>query len=996
MKLKTTSYYLFFLSVLFFHSTVIAQNQIMQFDHLTEEDGLTFSTVTSIIQDNQGFMWFGTFKGLNRYDGYEMKTYIHQEGNDFGPHDDMISSIIQDHSGKLWIGLLNNGLSIFDPKSETFKHLKGGHDPENIVPSTSVNSLLEDSDNNIWIASSNGLSIVNFDRSKFKKYYHKEGEINSINHNSVYDIVEDRWNRVWLATGNRKLSMYDKNTKKFTEVEYTDLPLESVEDNDKKNLCIYQDTLLYIGSNNGGLSEYNLLTGEHTSYLASDDNTGPSSNNIRDMLEVDGKVWIATDGAGLNVFDVKTKTFEVYKNEKSKPESLSSDVIWSLYRDNQKNIWLGIYLQGVDKYDSQKNYFRLVGNTPCDNNALPNKPVLALYNDSKGQRWVGTDWGGLHKMSENEQHFYHYDIDGSQLQDDYAVDVCKSIAEDKYGNLLVGTYSQGLRIYDHKTGKQSNIKRTDSNSSIPSNHIWDIMTDSRGVTWLGTLGGGIATFDPDTKDIKALPLNYTNNAQKHVYHIMEDSYGKIWFSTDGGAVYYDPQSNQWNFSVIQEFLDKDHSFHYVKAIIEDKYRHIWIGTAAGLIKYKPESKHFEVLDKSNGIPDLPILNLASDVNGDIILSTKKYISKVLLNGNKIVSYYISNNSFNYNAVIAMDNHEIGIGGTDGITVFDPRELKENQNIPPVYVTDFELFNVPQRPTDSTSYLKENVTEIDLITLDHDQSVINFKYCGINYSETERNQYAYKLEGFDEQWNYVGDRRMATYTNLDPGQYTFKVIASNNHGVWNKEGTSLELIIKTPFWQSLWFRALMLIGFLLLLYLVQRVRIINVKRQFVFDKIRAEREKIQVHNEKLEQELTSIKSELENITISHLHKNQSLQQIRTKLEDISKGLSTAEQRKIRSLVRDINKESEDHDYWDKFEHQFNKSHNNFLERFSKEYPDLSKRELRICAYLRMDLDNQEIATLMNVSVRTLETSRYRIRKKIGLENRKSLTKMITRF
>ncbi|AZQ62721.1 hypothetical protein EI427_10890 [Flammeovirga pectinis] len=971
------------------------QKKEMQFQHLREEDGLSHATVTSILEDNMGFMWFGTFKGLNRYDGYEMKTYAYSRGKNTGLNDDMISSLIQDHNGFIWIGYLNNGLSIFDPKTETFQHFKGGDENELMVPSESVNKIYEDSDNNVWVVTSNGISVISPNRKRREKYYYSTTGFSQINGESIYDVIEDKWNRIWLATDNRKLCVYDKNTKKFSEVEYTNRPLISRDDNDKKNLEIYNDTLLYISSNNGGLAEYNLLTGDYNTYLHGEKGKGPSSNNIKALKQVDNELWIATDGAGLDIFNVKTKTFENYTNTRLDPTSLSSGVVWSLYQDRQDNVWFGIYLEGVDKYDPRKNFFRDITNSPCNEQTLPNKPVLALYNDSKNRTWVGTDWGGLQLQEKDETLFKHFSIEGDEVKEPGAY-VVKSIAEDRFGNLLIGTYSEGLQVYDVKTRKRTEIKRGVKATDLPSNHVWAIFTDSEGITWIGTLGGGIAKYDPVTKSIKKLKIGYNIGSQEHIYHIFEDAQNNLWFSTDGGIMIYNRRTDSWSPNLLNDLIEKDHNFNYVKGVYQDNLRHIWIATAAGLIKYLPERNEFKIYNQSDGIPELPLQAITADNYGNLLVISKKYVSQFSLATEKVVSFYVPNNSFNYNALVKKDNGEIIVGGTDGITVFNPQKLKENYTQPPVYITDFEIFNKQQTPSDSSSVIKESISTVREINLDYDQSVINFKYCAINFTETERNKYAYKLEGFDEQWNFVGDRRIATYTNLDPGRYTFKVKASNNHGVWNNEGATVTLFIDAPYWQTTWFRALLIALLLIVFYFAQKVRMQNVKRKYALNSIQAEREKVEIQNQNLEKELDTTKSELANITISHLHKNQSLQQIKQKLEEASVGLANNDKRKIKRIVKDINKESEDHDYWDKFEHQFNKSHDNFLDRFKIEYPDLSKRELRICAYLRMDLDNQEIATLMNVSVRTLETSRYRIRKKIGLENRKSLTKMITRF
>ncbi|MBB6459651.1 two-component regulator propeller domain-containing protein [Flammeovirga kamogawensis] len=986
---------IFYVLLCLLQLSIFSFSQELQFDHLTEEDGLTYATVTSILQDDKGFMWFASFKGISRYDGYEMKTYYYEKGTNRGPNDNRIASLLQDKKGDIWMGLLNNGLSIFHPETDTFEHFFGGEGDEFMVSSSSVTKIFQDSQNDIWIGSNYGLSIVSEDRSNVRKYYPEEGNKNTVNGKVISDIVEDKWNRVWLATTNRKLCVYNKNNATFSEVEYTNEALANFEDNEHKKLLIYNDTLLFIGSDNGGISEYNLLTGKFNTYLKSGNSKGPSSNSIKDFIQVGNEIWIGTDGAGLDVFNVETKQFRNYTNSLLNQTSISSDVIWTLYKDKQDNIWVGTYLNGVDKYDANKNAFRQISSNPYKANSIPNKPVLAIFEDNKKRTWVGSDWGGLHLRENSEKEYVHYSRKGKVVPN-FDNDVVKCISQDRTGNLLVGTYLKGLRIYDFENDKYYNIRKTENNSLIPNNNIWSMLTDSKGVTWLGLLGGGIAIYDPDTKTCKAVSIDIKNRGQFYVYHLYEDRNSNIWASTDGGILMYDRSADKWQTDLFSDLITQDHNFNYVKSVCEDNYKHIWIATGAGLVKYQPESKEFFVFNLENDIPELPILNLIKDNQGDLVITSKKYISKFDVETNSVMSFHTDGNSYNHNTIYKNQKGEIEVGGIKGITVFNPNDLKKNIQPPAIYITGLEIFNKLQLPTDSTSVLRKEVWASDAIELDYDQSVINFNFSAINYTETDRNKYAYMLEGFDTDWVYEDKRRSATYTNLDPGKYKFHVKASNNHGVWNNEGASVTIVVSSPFWETVWFRLLLFTVFIIALYFLQKVRISLLKRRYALEAIKSEREKMKIRNENLVKELDSTKDELASITMNHLHKNQSLQQVKQKLEEVSQGVGSNEQRKIRGIIKDLNKESDDHDYWDKFEHQFNKSHNNFIEKLKETYPDLSKRELRLCAYLKMDLGNQEIATLMNVSLRTLETSRYRIRKKVGLENRKSLTKMITRF
>lgn len=962
----------------------------LKFDHITAREGLSDNVITCIMQDQKGFVWLGTYQGLCRYDGYGFVNFHYEENNPNSLQDNIVSCLLEDHQGKIWVGSTPNGLSQFDPNTEQFTRFQSGIADSFLISNPSILHLFEDSENQLWIGTQYGLTVLSPDRSQSKKYYYS-ADGNGLNGEMVYDIIEDKRGRIWLATDAEKLCVFNKTTEQFSEMAYTKVSSSNQQTNRLKNFYLYQDSILWIASNRGGLSSLNIETATYQDYEINQNLNSP----IRDIIEVDRTLWLATDGAGLVVFDLASKEMKSFNNQYYDDYSLGSNALWSLYKDRQGIVWVGTYQAGLSRYDPLNNFYHLIKNHPAKANTLPHKPILSLFEDSKNRVWAGTDWGGLHQITEDG-----FRIQSLTTKEGLPTNVIKSLSEDHLGNLLIGTYNHGLSRFNVETTLLESFKEMEENAqALPNNNVWYVYTDSKGISWLGTLGDGIVRFDAASKSFSSPPIDYQNGGLLHINHIFEDGQSNLWFSSDGGIIYYQRRTDTWQtFSLSERFQLENHDVNNVKAVFEDGFRHIWMATDIGLLKYFPNQDTFSLFDLDYGLPEVPVLAMIDDGFGNLLLVSQNYISQFDLSKETVTSYQLTNNSFMNNisnAYLQRPNGDIMIGGKEGITLLDPKKLRKNDYLPPVYFTEFRLNNQVQTASTGKLLVAE-ANELAQLQLNYDHSVIDISYTALNYTESERNQFAYQLEGFDNDWRYVENRRTATYTNLDPGTYIFRVKASNNHGVWNTEGAAIKLIVHPPFWDTYWFK----IGLFLLiacgLYYLQRMRIRQIKRIYALRSLNAERQIITEKNDSLEKELNAAKSELENVTMSYIHKNEKLQKIRQKIYEATKRTTVADKRLLDHIVKDIDKEIQDSDYWDLFEHQFNKSHDNFLERFKQAFPDLSQRELRICAYLRMGLANQEIATLMNVTVGTIGTFRYRIRKKIKLEERKSMTKMILRF
>lgn len=979
------------ITILFLVSQISIQvciaQKTMKFEHFSVRDGLSDEIVTSIIQDQQGFIWFGTYKGLNRFDGQKTKQYQYNPDNPNSIHANMVSCLFEDHLGYIWIGSFSNGISKYDPSTGNFIDFDSGLADSTTLTDHSIRVIFEDQDQELWIGTEFGLSRYDNVRDLAQQYICDSTNCSgTINGKTVYDVISDKNGNIWIATENKQLCLLNKSTGLFEYVTYTDLELPNKDDHVLKNLHFQNDSILWVASNHGGLSKLNIHSRKYKSYPPTGDETGPSSQQIRDIINVGNTLWLATDGAGLDVFDPQTEQFLNFRNQKIDQYSLSSNVLWDFYVDHQDIVWIATYQGGVNKYDPGSNLFELIENNPIQSESIPNNPILSIFESNDNTIWVGTDWGGLCKISTNGSIKTY-----NTLNSDLKTDVIKSIGQTKNGYLLLGSYNDGLTCFDPIKETFLQFKRNKNQfSGLTSNHVWAIYNDSEDRIWLGTLGGGIVEFNESKRLFQPIDYKYETGGQLHIYHVFEDGKSNLWFSTDDGIILYQRISDEWQHFKLDSLIpESNHEINQVKSVFEDDYRNLWIATASGLVKYDQKDETFHLIASNHELPELPLLQVSDGGYGNLMLVTKTYITIYDPIKEKCTSYRVSDNNFQYNTITHTNQGKTLIGGTKGITAFNPSDIRPNKHLPEVYLTNIQIFN---KPVD----LKQSIEQTTHLDLQFDQNTLTFEFAALNFSESNRNLYSYQLMGFDEDWSSPVTESIATYTNLDPGDYQFKVKASNNHNLWNEEGATLAITINPPYYATWWFRSVasLVVGAVLLIII--RLRLQQIKRRYEYERISKEREVIAIRNDQLKEQLVSTKNELNNITMSYIHKNQKLQQVRSTIFDSASKINGQEKRLLNRIIKDIDREMQDHDYWDKFEHQFNLSHDNFLDRFKQKYPDLSKRELRVCAYLRMGLDNQEIATLMNVTIRTVETSRYRIRKKINMEERQSFTKMILRF
>jgi signal transduction histidine kinase/ligand-binding sensor domain-containing protein len=794
-----------------------AREQV-RFDHLTVEDGLSSDSVVTILQDDQGFMWFGTFDGLNRYDGYEFKVYRNNPQDPNSLSANLVVDIIQDQDRFIWVGTSGGGLNRYNPRTEQFTHYI--YDPvnPNSLSSNTVYTILQDSQGVLWVGTDGGgLNRYDPNIDGFIRYQNDPSDPQSLSDNIVQSIFEDSQGTLWVGTDTGGLNRFNQQTGKFKIFRHDPEDSTSLAHNKVTDIYQDQDGLMWIGTRDG-LDRLDPETGVFSHYKTDlDDPYSLSHNFVSDIIEdYDSNLWISTTG-GLNYFDYQHQHFVRYLADQNDPDGLNHNSIRKLYNDNTGLLWVATIGGGVNKLDLQAKPFTQV----CDSNSTSFIPdindVLAVYRDPNATLWIGTSGGliSIDCLSGIVNHYTHT-LGGYQGLSNNMV---RAIARDNNGLVWLGTQG-GLNRFDPRT-QEFSVYRSDPSDpdGLLSDAVWSVYLDSKGILWVGS-ALGLNRFDPRTEQFTAAyqpnPDDPNSLSGSTVTVISEDQDAVLWIGTLGdGLNRFDPSAER--FTVFRHHLDDVQSLrdNTIYTILVDSNKRVWVGTGAGLDRFDPNGNNFEHFGESQGLPDLNIVGILEDnlsVNqGDpnLWISTSSGLFKFNPETENVKKYdggiRFERINYNRNATYKDVAGKLYFGSTKGLTAFYPSQIIDNKHIPPVVITDFQLAGKSVEISED-SILKQAIQETDHLVLSYRDRVISFGFSALSYRAPARNHYRYMLEGFDEGWTEVGsDRRFVTYTNLNPGEYTLRVLGSNNDGVWNEEGASIAITITPPWWETIWFR-----------------------------------------------------------------------------------------------------------------------------------------------------------------------------------------------
>lgn len=773
------------------------------FKHLTVEQGLSNSTIETIFQDSRGFIWFGTRDGLNRYDGSQITVYRYHSGDSTSITDNYIKSITEDKEGYIWIGTLN-GLNRYDRNKNSFirfQHIPGNR---NSISRNHISSLMIDKAGQLWIGTyGGGISIYNQKSKTFgsSKIPAKTG--NEVTDKRVYTLFADSQGFIWFGTENG-LYRFDPKTGVLTFYENTEGALVIREDRNNN---------LWIGTVNNGLHYFNRLQNKFETYRHHEqDPNSLASNQVRSIqIDKNGSIWVGGINGGLDLFNPATRSFYHYQNEPSNPFSLSQRTVSALCEDGQGNLWIGTHRGGVNLYMPNKERFKLYRQKQSQN-SLSYNDVKTFCEDRNGNIWIGTDGGGLNLFNRKTKTFRHFRYNPFEKTSLGSNEVLH-VMEDSEGNIWVGTWGGGLNLFNKANGSFTRFTHDENNkNSISSNYVQKIFEDRNKNLWVATYYGGLNLLDRKTKKFTRLTEDAQHNTKllgNNIVSMAEDKAGNLWIGTDDGGLNCYQQSSK-SFA---HYFHKEEKAPDLRVLFTDSKGRLWVGQT-GLYIFHPRQNTFSLFTNKAGLANEFIKGIEEDEKGFLWIATSNGLTKYHPDTHEFKKYNTADGlqglEFEANSYLKTADGELFFGGVNGFNSFYPKDIQTNTYVPPVYITEFQIFNKSILPNEKGSPLQQDISVTKKIELNYQQSTLSFSFAALNYTVSENNQYAYMLEGFDETWNDAGHERKAFYTNLDPGPYVFRVKASNNDGIWNEEGTAITIFIRPPFWDTWWFKLLVVL------------------------------------------------------------------------------------------------------------------------------------------------------------------------------------------
>ncbi len=946
----------------------------LNFDHLTINDGLSHNTVFCIIQDQYGYIWMGTQNGLNKYDGYSIEIYRSNDAtrDDLGFIGKNISSLFEDSQGNLWVGTKKNGINFKGRYGDKFINLQ--NEPALAsIQGYDVTAFLEDEAGKIWITTV-GAGVLRYDPiSKRSKVF--DHVSSNLSNDLAFDIVQDKYGVIWVATAGGGLN-YLIDGDQF-DLSHEMLPNYPNMGGYRKKLFLDGD-YLWVGTEGTGLYKMDLLTKDYIHFTTNNGIRTINSDVVRDILRSsDGKLFIATDGDGLNIYDPLTEEISSHTYVVEDKTALNSNALQCMSLDKTGNIWIGSYNGGVNVYKPNKTWFQFYSPSLKKTNDLKHRSILSILESENGNHMVGTDGGGLNWLNKNNDNrlptFKHDPTNPNSI----AGNVVKTMFKDSRNNIWIGLFGVGLDLYQPSDGSFKHVIAGAVN-------VWSIAEKEDGELLIGTMGSGILVLNTETLETRSFSpeLKETNIMKVYV-----DQEGLVWVGTAENGLLIFSQSGE----LIAEYIHNSNnpqslSNNEIRSIFQDSEGGIWIGTeGGGLCIWKGEGT-FKQIGLENGLVANNVMAISEDHEGMIWVSTFEGISRLRRDGTVVQSFnfrtFQNTNQFNQDAIFRDDEGNLYFGGINGLTAIHPRSIKENEFASEILLTDLKIYNKSIRVgemSEGRTILKEPIESCKTIYLSYLDKSFSIDFTLTDYRSPAENVFSYRMHGFDDQWQITPKgKRSVTYTNLDPGSYNFQV----QH---KEASTSVEIVIKAAFWQTAWFKVLMVLIILALLlfgmYLIIKRRDAASKRKI-----------LQLKNEKLSTEIEAKNSKLMFSSVQMAHKNEILNEVKTDLLAAQK----SPEKSLRSLVRKLDIEIQNEDYWKEFNLYFNEFDQNFIKKLRASYPDLTKNDLRLCSLLRIDLSTKEIASLLNVSLRAVEQSRYRLKKRIGLPKGENLVKFIVSF
>ena len=836
--------------------SLAGQKRHFQFSHLDISRGLSNNQVTSILKDQKGFLWVGTMSGLNRYDGYQFKIFK-KTGDTTSISGDYIIGFKECPGGKIWVET-RGGTNVYDPETEKFDRNYTAYLRKMGIPSNTIFNIIKDKQGNFLFHVDNHIiyKYITSTGTSFKFYDPANPD------NTIAAISVDNTNHYWLIQNNSILKKIDAKTGKT--VLQTDI-LSKVFGKGNFNYQLFIDNenelWIFIAQDPRGIIRYNPATGTFVHYKK---NSGYPRLNTELVGSVQqdnsGNIWICTDHGGVNLINKKANTIQYLLNSFDDEKTISNNSISCVYKDNEGIIWLGTFKKGISYYHQNIIKFPVYRHQSSSSGSLSFEDVNRFVEDAKGNLWIGTNGGGLIYFDRINNKFTQY-LHQPGNNNSISNNVIVSLLMDHKQRLWIGTYFGGLDCFEN--GRFTHYRNDTSNpASISDDRIWDIFEDSKKNLWVGTFNGGLNRFDEQ----RGIFHHYTTNSSSPLHSnfvavIMEDRQGKLWLGTYNGIDILDPATGQVthidNYTGNPEGLSNNN----IIALLRDSRDLVWVGTSDGLNVYNRNKNNFQSFRIENGLPDKVILNIVEDNRGQLWISTKNGISHVSVmkttNANAPIAISCSNYDqldglqgaeFNEKAALKTSKGEIILGGPNGFNLFNPADIVPEKSTPNLVFTDLQLFNKPVgigEKINGRVVLPQSISHTSSITLHFNENILALEFAALNFYNPEKIKYAYRLDGFNKEWVITdGKMRKAIYTNLDPGDYTFRLKASYTNGEWSDKELTLNIKILPPFWRTPLAYALYALVLASSLFIARRIIVERTKMRFEVEHQRKEAERVQ--------------------------------------------------------------------------------------------------------------------------------------------------------
>jgi len=792
----------------------------MLFARVGSDEGLSPGAIMAIVQDAQGFLWFGTEDGLDRFDGYELRHFIHGRADSGTLPSNWIAALARDPSGRLWIGSDGGGLVWRDASLGEFRLPTASDGQPLFEPSARIRAIHVDRGGRLWIATrGSGVRCLDVEQHKSTEYRHDPANPGSLSDDSVFAIAEDAFGKIWIGTA-AGLDRLDPQSGRIDAFGARLRAAGVAADAPLKVNALYSDVrgILWIGLD-AGLARLDVPAAAFTLLTHRDgDPTALPDGRITALLEDDTqRFWVGTS-AGLALLDRRSNTFVTLRHDPTNRSSLPDSNVTSLYQDRSGLLWIGTKTGGVARWNPRSWSFghHRFGEDGADS-------VTSFAVDRRGMLWVGSFGAGAASIDPASGAVKRYRRGNSPLA--LHDDTVMALVTDDRNRAWLGTMSSGIDRLDPARGEIVHFDHVPTDpSSLPAPGIMCLLRDTRGRIWVGTYGGGLARIDPDSDRVVRYEHGRDDAAAlsgDRVTALAEDRSGLIWIGTDGGGLnVLDPASGRFAHFVHDAKNPTSLSANIVYAVHVDDAGAIWVGTRGGGLDrvlgepFGHESLRFENLSESDGLPNSTVCGIESDATGKLWVSTNRGLAAVNPVDRSVHSFRRSHglqgDEFNFGAHHRAPDGTLYFGGANGYNAFVPERLQFNEKPPPVALTQVLKLNTP------VSQTPEMLRELDLGYRD---AVVTFQFAALDFTGPAENRYAYRLEGFDTAWiNTSGTGRQATYTNLAGGDYVFRIRAANSDGRWNETPLALKVRVAPPPWATWWARTLYGMGFMAILLL----------------------------------------------------------------------------------------------------------------------------------------------------------------------------------